>query len=64
MGFASGGSYYGDRVTNVDAGQRATWDEGEWVPRVRIERLPNAGHFVQQEAAEEVSAILLRELRE
>jgi len=36
----------------------------EWVPRVRIERLPNAGHFVQQEAAEEVSAILLRELRE
>jgi pimeloyl-ACP methyl ester carboxylesterase len=36
----------------------------EWLPRVRIERLPNAGHFVQQEAAEEVSAILLRELRE
>ena len=36
----------------------------EWLPRVRIERLPNAGHFVQQEAADEVSAILLRELRE
>jgi len=34
----------------------------EWLPRVRIERLPNAGHFVQQEAADEVSAILLREL--
>jgi pimeloyl-ACP methyl ester carboxylesterase len=36
----------------------------EWLPRVRIERLPNAGHFVQQEAAGEVSAILLRELGE
>jgi pimeloyl-ACP methyl ester carboxylesterase len=36
----------------------------EWVPRVRFERLPNAGHFVQQEAAAEVSAILLRELGE
>ena len=36
----------------------------EWLPRVRIERLPNAGHFVQQEAAADVSAILLRELRQ
>ncbi len=36
----------------------------EWLPRVRIERLPNAGHFVQQEAPGEVNAILLRELRE
>ncbi|HEY2365888.1 MAG TPA: alpha/beta fold hydrolase, partial [Polyangiaceae bacterium] len=36
----------------------------EWLPRVRIERLPNAGHFVQHEAADEVDAILLRELRE
>jgi pimeloyl-ACP methyl ester carboxylesterase len=36
----------------------------EWVPRVRIERLPSVGHFVQQEAASEVSAILLRELRQ
>jgi pimeloyl-ACP methyl ester carboxylesterase len=36
----------------------------EWLPRVSIERLPNAGHFVQQEAADEVSAILLRHLRE
>jgi len=36
----------------------------EWLPRVRIERLPNAGHFVQHEAAGEVSAILLRELSE
>jgi pimeloyl-ACP methyl ester carboxylesterase len=35
-----------------------------WVPRVRIERLEHAGHFVQQEAAEDVSAILLRELGE
>jgi pimeloyl-ACP methyl ester carboxylesterase len=33
-----------------------------WVPRVRIERLPSVGHFVQQEAPEEVNAILLREL--
>jgi len=36
----------------------------ELMPRVRVERLPNAGHFVQHEAADEVSAILLRELRE
>ena len=36
----------------------------KWLPRVRIDRLPNAGHFVQQEAPSEVSAILLRELRE
>jgi pimeloyl-ACP methyl ester carboxylesterase len=36
----------------------------EWLPRVRIERLPNAGHFVQHETRDEVSAILLRELRE
>ena len=35
-----------------------------WLPRVRIERLPNVGHFVQQEAPDEVSAILLRELRD
>jgi pimeloyl-ACP methyl ester carboxylesterase len=34
----------------------------EWMPQVRIERLPDAGHFVQQQAADEVSAILLREL--
>jgi len=33
-----------------------------WLPRVRIERLPNVGHFVQQEAPDEVNAILLREL--
>jgi pimeloyl-ACP methyl ester carboxylesterase len=36
----------------------------KWAPRVRVIRLPDAGHFVQQEAAEEVNAILLRELRE
>ncbi len=34
-----------------------------WLPRVRIERLENVGHFIQQEASAEVSAILLRELR-
>ncbi len=36
----------------------------KWLPRVRIERLPTAGHFVQHDARDEVSAILLRELRE
>ncbi len=35
-----------------------------WLPHVRIERLPHAGHFVQQEAAADVTAILLRELGE
>lgn len=34
-----------------------------WLPRVRVERLPNVGHFVQQEAPNDVNAILLRELR-
>ena len=33
-----------------------------WLPRVRIERLPGVGHFVQQEAPAELNAILLREL--
>jgi pimeloyl-ACP methyl ester carboxylesterase len=36
----------------------------EWLPRVKIERLPNAGHFVQHDARDDVSAILLRDLRE
>ncbi len=36
----------------------------KYLPHVRIERLPNAGHFVQREAADDVSAILLRELRD
>jgi pimeloyl-ACP methyl ester carboxylesterase len=34
----------------------------KWLPRVRIERLADVGHFVQQEAPDRVNAILLREL--
>jgi len=34
-----------------------------YVPRVRIEKLPNVGHFVQEEAPAALDAILLRELR-
>ena len=33
-----------------------------YLPRLRIERLPNVGHFLQEEAPDEVNAILLREL--
>jgi pimeloyl-ACP methyl ester carboxylesterase len=36
---------------------------GKYLPRHRIERLPDVGHFIQQEAPGDVSAILLRELR-
>jgi pimeloyl-ACP methyl ester carboxylesterase len=35
-----------------------------WVPGVRIHRIEGASHWVQQDAADEVNAILLRELRE
>ncbi len=34
----------------------------EWLPRVRIQRMERAGHFVQHEAGKDVTAILLREL--
>jgi epoxide hydrolase 4 len=34
----------------------------QFVPRVRIERVPDAGHFIQQEAPNVVNAMLLREL--
>jgi len=34
----------------------------EWVPKVRIERIERAGHFVQHEARNDVTAILVREL--
>ena len=33
-----------------------------WLPRLRIERLPDVGHFAQQEAPDQVNRILLREL--
>ena len=31
----------------------------EWVPDLRLERIPEAGHFVQTDAAEKVNALLL-----
>ena len=31
----------------------------EWVPDLRVERIPEAGHFVQTDAAEKVNALLL-----
>lgn len=32
---------------------------GEWVPDLRVERIPEAGHFVQTDAAEKVNALLI-----
>jgi pimeloyl-ACP methyl ester carboxylesterase len=36
---------------------------GEWVPDLRLERIPNAGHFVQTDAAERVNELLLSFLK-
>jgi pimeloyl-ACP methyl ester carboxylesterase len=36
-----------------------TEDFGEWVPNLRVARIPEAGHFVQTDAAEKVNALLL-----
>jgi pimeloyl-ACP methyl ester carboxylesterase len=36
----------------------------EWVPRLRFERIPRAGHFVQTDAAERVNELLLSFARE
>jgi pimeloyl-ACP methyl ester carboxylesterase len=43
---------------------RATTEAfGEWVPDLRVERIPQAGHFVQNDAAEKVNELLLAFLR-
>jgi pimeloyl-ACP methyl ester carboxylesterase len=34
-------------------------DIGQWVPNVRIERVPGAGHYVQRDAAERVSECIV-----
>ena len=36
----------------------------EWVPDARVERIPDAGHWVQCERAERVNELLIRFLRE
>ena len=43
---------------------RATTEAfGEWVPDLRVERIPQAGHFVQNDAPEKVNELLLAFLR-
>lgn len=43
---------------------RATTEAfGEWVPDLRVERIPQAGHFVQNDAAEKVNELLIAFLR-
>ncbi len=43
---------------------RATTEAfGEWVPDLRVERIPEAGHFVQNDAAEKVNELLIAFLR-
>ncbi len=41
-------------------GVRLTQGLEEWVPRLHIERLPDASHWVQNDAPEEVNRLLLR----
>jgi pimeloyl-ACP methyl ester carboxylesterase len=36
-----------------------TEDFGEWVPDLRVAHIPEAGHFVQTDAAEQVNALLI-----
>jgi pimeloyl-ACP methyl ester carboxylesterase len=40
-----------------------TEDFGEWVPNLRFERVPHAGHFVQTDAPERVSELIVEFLR-
>jgi epoxide hydrolase 4 len=35
----------------------------EWVPNLQVERIPDAGHFVQSEAAAKVNEVLIKFLR-
>src|SRR5260221_3964398 len=43
---------------------RATTEAfGEWVPDLRVERIPQAGHFLQNDAPEKVNELLLSFLR-
>jgi pimeloyl-ACP methyl ester carboxylesterase len=44
---------------------RATTENfGEWVPDLRVERIPGAGHFVQSDAAPKVNELMIAFLRE
>jgi len=36
-----------------------TEDFSDWVPNLRLERIPEAGHFVQTDAPEKVNALLI-----
>ncbi len=36
----------------------------EWVPDLRVERIPEAGHFVQSEAPEKVNELLIAFLKD
>lgn len=40
-------------------GKKMTEDFGDWVPNLRVEHIPEAGHFVQTDAPEKVNALLI-----
>jgi len=40
-------------------GRKMTEDFSDWVPNLRVEHIPEAGHFVQTDAPEKVNALLL-----
>ena len=44
-------------------GKELAEPEASWVPNVRVERLPNASHWVQQDSFHRVNALLLEFLR-
>jgi pimeloyl-ACP methyl ester carboxylesterase len=43
--------------------RETTENFGEWVPKLRVERIGRAGHFVQTDAADEVNRLLVEFLR-
>jgi pimeloyl-ACP methyl ester carboxylesterase len=53
---------WGER--DVALGKELTYNLSRWVPNLRIEYLPDSGHWVQQEQPEQVSRLLLEFLKE
>lgn len=53
---------WGER--DIALGKELTYDLSSWVPNLRIEYLPDAGHWVQQEQPEQVNRLMLEFLKE
>lgn len=53
---------WGER--DIALGKELTYDLSSWVPNLRIEYLPDSGHWVQQEQPEKVNRLMLEFLKE